>query len=107
MNSYRLAYLHMTAQAVGTLIHVTVLSIAVDLMPEDPVLAIGVSTSISSFFKLALVVGLGLLNSEIRASNFISFQNYWRSRQDQVEKANFWRIQVPSMIMFCAEGWAF
>ena len=107
MNSYRLAYLQMLAQACGTVMHVPILLITIGLMKGNPIVAIGLATSISSFLKYIMVFGLGLLSRDIRSSFFVSFQAYWRARNESTEHSNFWRITIPSMIMFCAEGWAF
>ena len=107
MNSYRLAYLQMIAQACGTVMHVPILLAMLGLMRDNPICAIGLATSMSSLLKFIMVFGLGMLSSDIRSSFFISFQAYWRGRNESTEQANFWRIGIPSMIMFCAEGWAF
>ena len=77
------------------------------LMRDNPICAIGLATSMSSLLKFIMVFGLGMLSSDIRSSFFISFQAYWRGRNESTEQANFWRIGIPSMVMFCAEGWAF
>ena len=106
MNSFRLAYLHMIAQALSTLLHMPILYGMLNIMSTDPIFAVGLSTSISSMLKFLMVFGLGMLSSEIRASFFISFSTYWWGRNDEAQKANFWKIDMPSMIMFLAEGWA-
>ena len=82
-NSFRLAYMHMIAQAAGTLIHVPLLYLLLSSIPTDPILAIGVATSISSLIKFLVIFGLGMLKSEIRAAFFISFSTYWWGRNDE------------------------
>lgn len=82
-NSFRLAYMHMIAQAAGTLVHVPLLYLLLSLAPSDPILAIGVATSVSSLIKFIMIFSLGMLKSEIRAAFNISFGEYWLSRKDE------------------------
>ena len=82
-NSFRLAYMHMVAQAAGTLVHVPLLYLLLSLVPSDPILAIGVATSVSSLIKFLMIFSLGMLKSEVRDAFFISFSAYWWSRNDE------------------------
>ena len=79
----------------------------IGLMPDNPICAIGLATSISSLLKFLLVLGFGSFSNDFRLSFTISFQAYWRGRNEQAEWDNFWKIRIPSLIMHCAEGWAF
>ena len=103
LNCYRLSYVQMVAQVTGTLIHIPIMMQAVDRYPDDTVVAIGIATSISSFVKLAIVLGLGLCYKDIRDS---WVRPGWGSYNTNGQ-ADFFNIGLPSMIMFCAEGWAF
>lgn len=96
----------MLAQAFGTLIHIPLLAACMSMFPRDPIFAIGFATTCSSLLKLFAVVCLGLTSSDIRESFVFSCDNFW-CYSDANEKSNWWKIRFPSLIMFCAEGWAF
>ena len=101
----------MLAQALGSTLHVPILLALVKHFPDDLIMALGVATSISSFVKLVAVLLTGLLSKDIRAS-WVSPLETWRSGLQSTGymgqcKGDFCQIQLPSMIMFCAEGWAF
>ena len=103
LNSYRLSYVQMSAQIIGTLIHIPIMYHLLSQYPDYAIIAIGAATSISSFLKLVAVVGLGLCYKEIRESWVRpSCRDYTANGQTDLMS-----IGLPSMVMFCAEGWAF
>ena len=89
----------------GTAIHVPLTKGCLDYLPDThAVEAIGMATSISSLIKLVLIVGIGQCHSDVRLT--------WTkpSVADAIKTdsaSDFYQIGLPSMIMFCAEGWAF
>lgn len=103
LNCYRLSYVQMSAQILGTLVHMPIMYHLISQYPDDAILAIGAATSISSFLKLVAVVSLGLCHKDIRESWV------WPSCRDYNDNSQteFMSISLPSMVMFCAEGWAF
>ena len=95
----------MIAQILATLIHIPILRFLLqDFYPDDPVYGIGLATSISSFIKLVLIFGIGLVSDDVRQSYFNPFLVI--CSPNDMTYSNFVSIDLPSMAMFCAEGWA-
>ena len=49
----------MLAQIIGTVTHMPIMSAMLGLMPNDPILALGLTTSLSSFVKLLSIIAIG------------------------------------------------
>ena len=58
----------MIAQASGTLCHIPVLFQIMHYLPNNPVLAIALTNSTSSLFKLVVIVLIGRFHDDIRNS---------------------------------------
>ena len=95
----------MIAQAFGTLLHVVILVALMERFEDHAIYAIGVATSISSFTKLIFVLGLGFCQSDIRKA-YISPCHSFSESPTQCVPSSFMSIGLPSMIMYCSEGWA-
>ena len=105
LNCYRVPYLQMIAQILATLIHIPILRFLLQYYyPDDLVFGIGLATSISSFIKLLFIFVIGLVSSDVRQSYFNPFLVICSS--NDATYSNFVSIDLPSMAMFCAEGWA-
>lgn len=104
LNCYRLSHVQMLAQVLGTALHLPIMTVTLNFMPDDPILAMGVTTSISSFIKLVSVFALSRFYESVRVS---SVPLVWSSLCQPGQKSHFYTISLPSMVMFCAEGWAF
>lgn len=96
----------MLAQIIAVSLHMPIMSVTLDLIPGDSILAIGITTSISSLIKILLVYALGRLYESVRVSSvpFVWGHNFL---QQSSSKSEFYSVSLPSMIMYCAEGWAF
>ena len=66
----------MLAQIIGTLLHLPILLFMVKVCPEDPVTAIGLATTFSSFVKLVAVLLLGLCSKEVRQATIWPYFQY-------------------------------
>ena len=101
----------MTAQILATALHVPIVLSALKHYQDEPVWAIGLATSISSLIKLIMVFTFGAFSEKVRDSyislwwTFFSRPNGQNTRNDS--DMEFFSITLPSMLMFCAEGWAF
>lgn len=73
------------------------------MYPESVVVGIGIATSISSFIKLMLCYTLSLCYEDVRNSVVMPSFGCYR----QTDQQEFLDLQIPSMVMFCSEGWAF
>lgn len=103
LNCYRLSYIQMSAQITGTLLHIPIMIYLVNQYPDAAIIAIGAATSISSFLKLVAIIGFGLCHKDVRESWVRPSFRDWSANS----KTDFMSIGLPSMVMFCAEGWAF
>ena len=72
---------------------------------DEPILAIGLATSISSLIKVVMVITFGAFSKEIRDSYISPFATFFSNSNDS--DTDFISITLPSMLMFCSEGWAF
>jgi len=93
----------MSAQITGTLLHIPIMIYLVNQYPDAAIIAIGAATSISSFLKLVAIIGFGLCHKDVRESWVRPSFRDWSANG----KTDFMSIGLPSMVMFCAEGWAF
>lgn len=87
----------------GTAVHIPLVLSVLEMYPDNIVVGIGVATSISSFVRLILVHALGLCFEDVMNSVVMpSFRCY-----RETDQREFLNLQIPSLIMFCSEGWAF
>ena len=95
----------MIAQILATLTHIPILRFLLQYYnPDDLVFGIGLATSISSFIKLLFIFVIGLVSNDVRQSYFNPLLVICSSNDESY--SNFVSIDLPSMAMFCAEGWA-
>ena len=106
LNCFRLSYVQMIAQTIGTVIHVPILKIMLDTFPANPITSIGIATSVSSLLKLIVILTIGFAYSDVRKAYISPCRNFFSSPTSN-STSSFMSIGFPSMVMFCAEGWAF
>ena len=95
----------MLAQAAGTICHIPFLLKLIELLPDNPVLAIALATSASSLFKLIVISFIGLLHEDVRKSKTPFFT--WKTFRAADSSSGFSKIEIPNLIMFITEGWTF
>jgi len=88
------------------MLHVPLMLELTTHMPSDPVLAIAIATSISSAIKTMTLVLVSQSHEDVRNSRvpFFRWKTFTGSEDDP---SDIYNIGLPSLIMFCTEGWAF
>ena len=102
---YQKSFTQMLAQAAGTICHIPFLLKLIELLPDNPVLAIALATSASSLFKLIVISFIGLLHEDVRKSKTPFFT--WKTFRAADSSSGFSKIEIPNLIMFITEGWTF